>query len=224
MVVTLDNLSAKQMADRLEVCIYHSDGSYASQLWNDSIRDYAMRIFDRQDDKTKTLLVDMLNYGTEAQTYFRYNESDPANSRLSEEQLAYGTRIVNCTDKRVEGNNYYGSTLTLKNRIQLTMYFQNITTDMYAVVKFTDHKGNVHETRVDGTEFVKNGVYYGVVVDELVVADGDQLVSVTVYNANGKAVASGSDTVNSYAVRMSGGDPLYDAVMKFTTSAYAYFH
>jgi len=95
---------------------------------------------------------------------------------------------------------------------------------MYAVVQFTDHKGGTHEIRVDGSEFVKNGVYYGVVIDELVVADGDQLVSVKVYNSKGNQVASASDTVNSYAVRMSGGDALYDAVMKFTTSAYAYFH
>ncbi len=225
MVVTLDNLSAKQMADRLEVCIYHSDGRYASQPWNDSIRDYAMRIFDRQDNKTKTLLVDMLNYGTEAQTYFRYNESDPANSRLSEEQLAYGTRIVNCTDKRVEGNNYYGSTLTLKNRIQLTMYFQNITTDMYAVVRYIDHYGNTEEYRVFGSEFARyNSNTYGVIADTLAVADGDQLVTVIVYDANGNQVAMAKDSVNGYLSRMMSRDALFEATARFTASAYAYFH
>jgi hypothetical protein len=212
------------MADNIEVIIYHGNGLQAAVLWSDSVRGYAMRILEKEQPETKTMLVDMLNYGAAAQLFFGYNADDLANNQLTEAQQAYATQDVNCADQRVKGTNYYGSTLVLKDRIMLTMYFKNITTDMYAVVKFTDHKGNVHETRVDGTEFVKNGVYYGVVVDELVVADGDQLVSVTVYNANGKAVASGSDTVNSYAVRMSGGDPLYDAVMKFTTSAYAYFH
>ena len=107
----------------------------------------------------------------------------------------------------------------------LSVYFSNITPDMYAVVSFTDHDGDAHETRVEGSAFSKyNDSVYGVVVDELVVADGDQLVTVTVYDAEGNAVASVRDSVNSYAARQMGGDDIYEMVAKFTTAAYAYFH
>ena len=224
-VVTLKGLAARQMADLIEVVIYHGDGVQAGVLWTDSIRGYAMRILEKQDQETKTLLVDMLNYGAAAQTFFGYNTDDLANNQLSETQQAYATQSISCVDQRVKGDNYYGSTLTLKDRILLSVYFKNITTDMYAVVTFTDHKGNDHETRVEGSAFTEyNSTVYGVVVDDLVVADGDQLVTVTVYDANGNAVASASDTVNSYAARMMDGDPMFEAVAKFTTSAYAYFH
>lgn len=225
MVVTLENLAARQMADKIEVVIYNGDGTQASELWTDSIRDYAMRSIEKQDAETKTMMVDMLNYGAAAQTYFKYNTADLANNQLSEEQQAYATEAVACEDKRIKGDNYFGSTLVLKNRIMLTMYFRNITTEMYAVVSFTDHKGNVHENRIEGIDFARyNDTTYGVTVDNLVVADGDQMVTVVVYDKNGDAVASASDTVNSYASRMISSDVLFEQVAKFTTSAYAHFH
>lgn len=225
LVVTQRGLAARQMADKMDVVIYHGNGIQASVLWTDSVRSYAMRILEKQNAEAKTLLVDMLNYGAAAQEYFGYNTDDLANNLLSEAQQAYATQSASSTDQRVKGTGYYGSTLTLKNRIMLSVYFSNITPDMYAVVSFTDHKGYAHETRVEGSAFAQyNSSVYGVVVDELVVADGDQLVTVTVYDANGSVVATASDTVNSYVVRQMGSDPLYDMVMKFTTSAYAYFH
>lgn len=52
----------------------------------------------------------------------------------------------------------------------------------------------------------------------------DQLVSVKIYDSEGNVVANASDTVNSYAARQMGKDPLYEMVAKFTTSAYTYFH
>ena len=224
MVVTLTGLAARQMSDNIEVVIYHGNGLQAAVLWSDSIRSYAMRILENQKDEAKTMLVDMLNYGAAAQNFFGYNTDDLANNQLLASQQDYATKSVNCVDQRVKGTNYYGSSLTLKSKIMMTMYFQNITRDMYAMITFTDHRGNDHEIRVDGSDFKKNGANLGVVIDDLVVADGDKLVTVTVYDANGNQVAYATDTVNSYAVRMVEGDMLYEMVMKFTTSAYAYFH
>jgi hypothetical protein len=78
---------------------------------------------------------------------------------------------------------------------------------------------------VEGSDFYQfSSTVYGVMVDELVVADGNQLVTVTVYNTDGSVVAYGTDSVNSYAARQMGKDALYEMVMKFTNSAYAYFH
>lgn len=71
----------------------------------------------------------------------------------------------------------------------------------------------------------RTGSRYGVEVTELVVADGNQMVTVRVYDAAGNEVGWGSDSMNSYAARaMSRDNVLFDRVAKFTTSAYAYFH
>lgn len=156
-----------------------------------------------------------------------YNVGDLANNRLTAEQQAYATKSVDCTDERVKGTNYYGSTLTLKSRILLNVYFKDITPDMYALVTYTNHYGEAQEIRVDGSEFNKyNDSVYGVPVDELVVADGGQQVTVKVYDSNGNEVASAIDSINSYAARMmaSSQDPLFEMVAKFTASAYIYFH
>ena len=225
MVVTLENLAAKNMIDYVEVQVFRGDGTPCTAVWGDSIRNYVMRIFDKQDAETKTLLVDMLNYGAAAQTYFGYRDTYLVNASLTEEQQAYATQSVTCTDQRVKGENYFGSTLVLETRIQLTMYFQNITTDMYAVVSYTDHDGNAQEYTVSGSDFAQyNANIHGVTVDTLAVADGDQLVTVTVYDADGNAVGSASDTVNGYLSRMMSGDALFETIARFTNSAYAYFH
>jgi hypothetical protein len=225
LVVTQPGLSARQMADKIELVIYNGDGTPASAVWSDSIQGYAMRILDEQDSKTKTMLVDMLNYGAAAQLFFDYGTDDLANSMLTEAQQAYASTAAVCSDQRIQGEGYYGSTLTLKDRIMLTMYFSNITPDMHAIVTFTDHMGEAHETRVEGSAFAQyNGTTYGVVVDELVVADGDQLVTVTIYDTEGNVVTTASDTVNSYTARQMGKDPLYEMVAKFTASTYAYLH
>jgi hypothetical protein len=224
-VVTQKGLAARQMADKIEVVIFNGDGTQASFMWSDSIRSYVMRILEKHDGETKTMLVDMLNYGAAAQNFFEYNTDDLANNKLSDAQKAYATETVSCTNQQIKGENYFGSSLVLKDRILMTMYFSNITPDMYAIISFTDHKNVVHQTKVDGSDFARyNSTTYGVTVDELVVADGEQLVTVTVYDAEGNAVASGSDSVNSYAARQMGKDALFEMVAKFTTSAYAYLH
>jgi methionyl-tRNA formyltransferase len=167
----------------------------------------------------------MLNYGAAAQNYFNYNTDDLANNQLTTAQQAYASQSVSCKDQRVQGTNYFGSTLTLESKIKLTMYFQNITTSMYAIISFTDHYGNAKSVRVEGSEFSKyNSTTYGVVVDDVVVADGDTVVSVAVYNAYGKKVAYASDSVNGYAVRKGSSHELFEKVQKFTTAAYTYLH
>jgi hypothetical protein len=96
---------------------------------------------------------------------------------------------------------------------------------MYAKVTFTDHFGVAHETRVEQSAFSwYNSTTYGIIVDELVVADGDQLVTVTVYDGNGNVIASGSDSVNGYAARKLTSNALFEMVAKFTVSTYAYLH
>ena len=90
--VTLDGLADCQMADRIDVVIRHGDGTQASDVWTDSVRGYAMRIMEAQNDGLKTKLVDLLNRGAAAQIAMGYNVNDLANSQLTEAQQAYATK------------------------------------------------------------------------------------------------------------------------------------
>ena len=212
-------LSAKQMADEITVEIF-KDGKAVSEAYTDSVRDYAARVLTKSgtDSKTKTMLVDMLNYGAEAQKYFSYNTADLANSKLTKTQKAYATKSAAMTDKRVSGKNYVGSNLTLGDQILLNMLFRNVNEAMTAKITYVDHMG---ETVTVETKPVRyDDTYCMVTVDSIVLADAKQLVTVTVYDG-AREVASASDSVESYAARKPSA--LTDAVMKFATSAYNYF-
>ncbi|MBP3634287.1 MAG: hypothetical protein J6J43_06915, partial [Oscillospiraceae bacterium] len=66
---------------------------------------------------------------------------------------------------------------------------------------------------------------YKVTIDDIVLADAYCLVSVEVYDEGAEEpFAYGSDSVESYANRGSAtaAAPLYNAIMKFATSAKAY--
>lgn len=224
--VSYSGLAAKEMADELTVTIYNGDDEAVSEAWEDSIQAYVLRNFDKQNDEYKTLMVDMLNYGAAAQTFFGYNESDLANAPLTEAQKAYATASVTGTDASVRTDaNFVGSSLTLESSILLTLYFKNVTSDMYAIVSYTDHYGNAHSNiRINASDFVANGSNSGVRIEGLAVADGATLVTCTIYNADGTQFAQAKDSVESYIARMSNLDAMFNEILKFTKSAYASFH
>ena len=220
--VSFNGIAAKEMADDVKVQIF-ANGAAVSGVYTDSIREYALRQLRRATDAdTKTLYVDMLNYGAAAQIYFGYNAENLVNADLTDAEKAYGTETVELENKLVAGTNYGASQLNLASSIQLRVKFNNINSSMKAVVKFTNHMGREIEVEVPGSEFMYSGTV--VVVDEIVAADYAQDVTITVYNANGEVVANAVDSVASYIARMSAGDAIYDAVAKYCASAYAYLH
>ena len=170
------------------------------------------------------MLVDMLNYGAAAQEYFGYHVDDLANSELTATQKGYATQSVTPVNKQEPSENYAGCNLVLNNGIVLTMFYRNVTTDMYAMVSYTDHYGNEQSFRVNGSEFVKSGTFYGVEIDTLAVADGGQVVTCTIYNADGTVYATAKDSVEGYIARMSETDALYAMTMKFIKASYNMFH
>ncbi len=215
------SVAAKQMADAIEVVVVDADGKEVSEPYTSSVRDYAMKalIASTSTAKVKTMVVDMLNYGAAAQTYFQYNEKDLANSKLTDAQKGLATGTVSCTDKRVQGENYYGSNLSLEDRIILNLFFKNCEAGMTAKVTYKDYKGR---SVIVDAELVKySDSIYMVAVDEIVLADAFSPVTVTVYD--GKTVhGTATDSVESYVARAEGSD-LYETIIKFATSAKNYF-
>ena len=220
---SFSNVSGKEMADNIYVTIYNADDEAISNEYTESIRSYVMRILDDQNDETRTMLVDMLNYGSAAQASYTYGTDNLANSLLSETQKAYGSSTVKtCTDGRVKGANYQGTRLVLKNSILMQFGFEGLTADMTAKVEFTNHRGTKISETVTPVK-LDNGSY-AIEVNQIVAADGRIPVTVTVYDANGNVYGSATDSMESYIARMGTTDPLYAAIMMFSDAAYAYLH
>ena len=220
-----DGVAAKEMSDVVYVTVYDKNGNAVSKVWVDSVRSYATRTLQNPatSEESAIMIVDLLNYGAAAQNYFGYNTGNLANKQLSDLQKALATKDAPATDIRVKGANYKGTNLGLESQILMRMAFGGTNTSMYAVIEFTNHSGNKVKVNVSGSEFGASGV---IVIDEIVIADGRKPVTVTVYNADGTVFASATDSMESYIARMRVDkyDPLYEAILKFSDSAYNFFH
>ncbi|MBP3633419.1 MAG: pilus assembly protein N-terminal domain-containing protein [Oscillospiraceae bacterium] len=215
---------AMEMADELSIRIVDEEGNVYNNAYTTSVRAYGMKALAAASstDEMKTLVVDMLNYGAEAQTKFSYNTGDLANKELTEAHKALATEEVVCTNGQVKGKNYVGTNLALEDKVELNLFFKDVTTDMYAEVSYTDFKGNVVSYIVDGEDFVLyTGTTYKVPVDKIVLADAFSPVTVTVYNADDTVHATGTDSVESYVARAA-ENALNEAIMKFAYSARNY--
>lgn len=222
-VISYNKLTAVEMADYFYVSIYNEDGRAVSYSKADSVREYVNRAFKNQTNEGKRLLVDMLNYGAAAQTYFNYRTNDLANQYNAVDK-SYGTQTAAPTSNNLsKGTNYVGSRLVLENRIQMQVAFTGLNRSMYAVYSYTDYSGKVHNITVNGADFVYADSMYCIELSNLVFADARSLVTIQIYNANGVLLSTVQDSIESYVNRSGETQPLYDALIKFADSAQAFF-
>jgi len=216
------SVAAKEMTDVLSVEIYNADGRVVSNPFTRTIKQYAMTLLNNasQKDSLKSVIVDMLNYGAEAQKYFGHNTDALANAEVTaEQQTAYATATVECTNNQQAGANFVGANLSLEDSILLNVFFKNAT-GMRAVVEYTDYTGvkQSYETTVEAY-----GTMGKVVIDKIVLADSRCPISVKVYDTDGVLHGEGVESVESYIARnLTNADTgdLNMAIMKFATSAY----
>ena len=222
-------IAAKEMGDDVVAQVFYADGTAAGATYTDSVLAYAEYMLGATtNEELKTLLVDMLNYGAAAQNTFKYDRNNLVNANLTAEQQALATKSVSYTDDFERNGSGYTDTLTLESNILLQMYFTDVESDMYAIVEYEDHFGTKVRTRVEFAKFEQySGSTYRVPVDTLVIADGKQIVTCTMYNSAGEAVGQCIDSVASYLGAMQAlenADAIYEQTMKFVTSSYNYFH
>ena len=227
-------MAAKQMNDVVTAVIYNADGVAVSNPKSDSIETYAVRMLNgdaASNAKLRAVYVDMLNYGAAAQEQFDYDVENLANRNLTETHKAWATTTVETVDNRVKGTGYVGSTLTLAGEIQLDLVFANTAvgsdySTLYAIATYTDHYGNDKEVRIEGADFIEYGTSHcQISITGMAVADFRSVVSCTVYNADGEALANAADSVESYANRNADSlGATVDTIVKFGESSYNYFH
>ena len=236
-------ISGKEMTDVVSCQIFNKDGQPISIIWKDSIRSYIMGKLDPTIDSyeanstvalknTVTAMVELLNYGAKAQEQFGYNTADLANAQLTQRHLSFASEAQSQTSL-LQNNSYYcyDTSMYLASRLEFRflLWKANLTHVAYAVVSHTSHRTSVTgtiDTRIDVGNFgqFSNQLVY-VPVSTLDAADGDQVITCTLYDAEGIAIAAISDTMNSYLGRKQGTtDNIYSATLKYTRACYNYLH
>ena len=191
------------------------------------------------DAKFKTMLVDMLRYGSIAQKYTNFNINNLADSALTEEQEAFGTTqlreltSVSQMLPKEEGDSaeWLGLTLNLDNKVAIVGYFDAVVTEgMY--VKVTDKSGNLIGT-VSADTFTQVTGPAGTPVNAFVFAGLDvsqmsEVVHLYVCDSNGDTISSKAIfSIESYVKTLQSStipnlSNLVEAMMKYGDSVKAF--
>ena len=105
--------------------------------------------------------------------------------------------------------------------------FKGITEGMYAEVAFTKYTGTteIFET-IEYKDMEASGSYRIITVDDLVISDSNQLVTITIRNADTSVYSVCKESMNSYFARSIGNNTdanrISEMAAKFTASAHAY--
>ena len=217
LVISYSGVAAKEMTDELEVSIYNAAGQQLGATYTDSIRGYVMRNFGKFGAKVDRLFADMLNYGAEAQIYFKNKTNDLANAQMNATQRGYATQ----TDPAVTNTATSGiqARLDLQYKIALQIAIPAAYKNQTITYSFTNQKG-VFSGEIPVNVRTEGDMSF-IIVDAIVVGDARQTVIV---KANGVEILH--DSVESYIARMSSSNnmaALCKAIMKFADAARDYF-
>ena len=126
-------VNAAQMSDTIETRIVIDNKTEEEYLY--SVKEYATELLSKSNEypaETIKLVKALLNYGTAAQNFFKYNTDKPANAGLSDTDKAVAAadfaayKAVIKTDNansQSNGLTYYGSSLICKSEMTVRHYF-----------------------------------------------------------------------------------------------------
>ncbi len=175
-----------------------------SQADEYSVKEYAYNRLEKTTSATyRTLLVDMLNYGSAAQTHFGKNAANLVNADLTATQASWGTQgelVTNNNESTVplEGataeingkNLMFGSSVYLLYRMAFAEG-QDMS-NIKIVFTYTNLKGEVLQQTVKASRFGTSGNYYTADCTNIIPSAMRCVVSATIYDGNTPI----SDTLN----------------------------
>ena len=241
LVIDFAGIAAKQMCDTVTFAVYDKDGNQIGSTTTTSIQKYMMSKLNKSTDaKLSTLIVDILNYGAEAQLFFGYNTEKLANSELTDAQKALasaGRAYTSVTQKEyAEGYDFdILFNVVLENNIRLKLGFDlrelELSDSAVAVVKYTDANGVAHRMELEVKNY-KEDIFL-VKVDSLMAVDASAVITCEIRDG-GVTIAKATYSVESYAAgviaKYQGGNAEYEkkavmaeALMKYCDSAKTYF-
>jgi len=230
--ITVSDLAAKEMDDDITVTIF-KDNEAISNPKTMSLRQYGEeRLAASSNDEFKTVVVDMLNYGAEAQKYFKYNTENLANRNIDAYQnLATDTVTLDKTREIVADTNghFIASSVKFESDIVMMFAIDAASEAVSGKITFINHLNKQVVTTIDEYSDVKvNGKNAKMFeFTGMVVADIDQVITIEFFDENGAKVMELTDSLDAYLGRVSATSTmkaLADAFAKFSTSAYTYLH
>ena len=214
-VFSFDHISPAQMGCKIytTLCAVKDGVEYKSRAISYSISEYVYSMLQVTNDPSlRSLLVDMLNYGTEAQKYTSFDLSNLVNVKLSAKEKSWGTnslRKLNSVLSLTGTSNTDKATwksigLVLYNRVSLRGTFTASSTSGLQV-KITNAEGNLLKT-IPESDFEKDGEKISFVYDDLYANQMSDTLYLSICDSTGKAVSGTciysiesyiSDTYNS---------------------------
>lgn len=182
----------------------------------------------------RTLLVDLLNYGSASQKYMRYRTSELANSKLTEEQAAWGSNMARTLDtvqniaySTIENPTVQWKSGGLNLKDSITMRFEIKTESVDGLTVKVVGSGNEWDIS-SSIEQVEDGVYC-MYFNGFNASQMSEPVYITVYK-DGVAVSNTLRySIESYAyAKQNDADTtladLVKAMMQYGDAAYAYIN
>lgn len=199
---TFPGIAASEMGNVLKakvVCVKNGT-TLESQVDTYSVKEYAYNRLDKTSNATyRTVLVDMLNYGAEAQTHFKKNAGHLVNANLTATQQAYGTSlngfsVSNC--ENLIGLNGATASFEKKNllfdtNVVLAYRMEFASTQNMANVKvvFQYNNGTMNKSlTVPSSKFTKSDGKYVAYCDCLLPKEMGCTVNATIYDGS-KAIS-----------------------------------
>ena len=168
------NIAPNQMNDLISATLYaEKDGEVGVSLPVEyGVAKYSYNMLSRYTDDAyaefRTLLVDLLNYGAQSQSYTGYNTDNLVNASLTEAQKAWGTAenreyvsVLDTAYETVENPiaTWKGAGLNLKDRVEIRLTLE-ARNPGNLVVKARTEDGKEWEMPAGWFEPVSDGRYY----------------------------------------------------------------
>lgn len=240
-VYTFTGVNATEMGSKVTASISANRGGLRC---TGGVKEYSVAAYVENmlrgeiSDELKTLLVDLLNYGAAAQTYFGYNSSHPVNAVLTEEQAAWGTStppsLSSCRKlERQEGATVHFETcsLSLRERVAINYYldlseYTGSVENLYARIT-----RNGNSVTVDGADFLtrtdnSGKVTYLVSYSGLNAMQMRVPCTIEIFDRTTDQRVSDTLTYSIETYAFGAGEPLSvltNAMMAYGDSAEAYF-
>ena len=230
-IFTFRNLSPQFMNDEMNTTVYGklNGTEYEGDVLTYSIADYCYRQLAKLSDaKLLTLIVDLLNYGAEAQRYVDYKADNLVTAKLTDEQAAYATQVTpDITDRHTfigeetSAAIWKAVSISLKHNVSVLMKFT--ATDINGV--FVKIEMNGREYRINKFDVDEKGRFVAK-FDSFNATSFRDDIKATVCDANGDALSNTLVySVETYAARKLDDEGLSDivkAIMKYGDAACDY--
>ncbi len=234
------NIAPHQMNDTIYATLYgeFNGKEYASAAVEYSVATYCYNMLPKLTSDSyaelRTLLVDLLNYGAEAQIYTDYNTDNLVNTSLTEEQATWATQgdpeletVLNTKYSTVESPSVKWKNAILNLNDSITIQVMMATDDISNLkVKFTDKDGKVLAT-VSESQFVETDGGYYVNFKGLHAGQMSEAIYITAYRDDVAVSNTVQYSIESYAYSKKDSDylnlgDLVKAMMKYGDAAYVY--